>query len=68
LKPNLSKYSSFSSPQVTPSSHRYIIQERLKLSGAWFQSDNARAMLERWLQRANNQWQEYWENLMPQAA
>ena len=27
------------------SSHRYVIQKRLKISGAWWLEDNARAML-----------------------
>ena len=50
------------------SAHRYIIQERLKLSGAWWKIDNAKAMLSLRLLRANNHWQEYWDNLMPEAA
>ena len=51
-----------------PSAHRYIIQERLKLSGAWFQYDNARAMISLRLLRINHYWSEYWDNLMPKAA
>jgi hypothetical protein len=50
------------------SAHRYIIQERLKLSGAWWKIDHAFTMLSLRLLRANNHWQEYWENLMPEMA
>jgi len=50
------------------SAHRYIIQERLKLSGAWWKIDNAKAMLSLRLLRANNHWQKYWDNLMSEAA
>jgi len=50
------------------SAHRYIIQERLKLSGAWWKINNAKAMLSLRLLRANNHWQKYWDNLMPEAA
>jgi len=50
------------------SAHRYLIQERLKLSGAWWPVDNAKAMLSLRLFRANHLWQRYWEHLMPKAA
>lgn len=50
------------------SAHRYIIQERLKLPGAWWKMDNAKAMIGLRLLRANNCWEEYWDNLMPCAA
>ena len=43
--------------------HRYVIQERLKLSGAWFQSANADSMLAWSKVRANNKWNEYWEDV-----
>jgi hypothetical protein len=43
------------------SAHRYVIQERLKLSGAWWEASNADSMLALRVMRANNQWDEYWE-------
>jgi hypothetical protein len=48
--------------------HRYIIQERLKLPGAWWNLDNARAMISLRLFRVNPHWSEYWDNLMPKVA
>lgn len=42
------------------SAHRYVIQQRLKLSGAWWNPDNARAMLALRTMRANGLWQQYW--------
>jgi hypothetical protein len=44
------------------SAHRYIIQERMKLPGAWWKTDNAKAMLALRLMRANGQWESYWHN------
>lgn len=46
------------------SAHRYVIQERLKLAGAWWKADNADYMLALRVVRANKQWNEYWEGLM----
>lgn len=45
------------------SAHRYIIQERLKLPGAWWLEENAEQMLALRTHRANNDWSEYWSNL-----
>jgi len=42
------------------SAHRYVIQERLKLSGAWWKADNADAMLALRVVRANGQFDKYW--------
>lgn len=44
------------------SAHRYIIQDRLKIAGAWWDEDNARNMLSLRILRANGDWEEYWEN------
>jgi len=44
------------------SSHRHIIQKRLKISGAWWKSENANAMLQLRVARANGYWKDYWEN------
>jgi len=43
------------------SAHRYIIQERLKLPGAWWKAANAGAMLALRTVRANEQWDKYWK-------
>jgi len=42
------------------SAHRYIIQKRLKIAGAWWKKDNARKMLVLRTLRANGGWQKYW--------
>jgi hypothetical protein len=43
------------------SAHRYVIQERLKLAGAWWRPTNAQAMLNLRVLRANHGWQRYWD-------
>lgn len=45
------------------SAHRYVIQKRLKLSGAWWKGDNAKHMLALRILRANQGWGSYWGNL-----
>jgi len=45
------------------SAHRYVIQERLKLAGAWWTPENAHNMLALRSLRANNQWESYWDSL-----
>jgi len=45
------------------SAHRYIIQERLKISGAWWKIDNADKMLALRLCRANRNWDNYWASI-----
>lgn len=42
------------------SAHRYVIQKRLKLPGAWWKEDNAQAMLNLRSARANHRWADYW--------
>ena len=44
------------------SAHRYVIQERLKLSGAWWKVENADKMLALRTLRANGNWEKYWES------
>jgi len=44
------------------SAHRYVIQERLKLSGAWWKIDNADKMLALRVNRANDNWEKYWNS------
>lgn len=43
------------------SAHRYVIQKRLKIAGAWWLEENAEIMLAIRVNRANNHWNEYWE-------
>lgn len=44
------------------SAHRYIIQERLKLPGAWWKANHARDMLALRVVRANREWEGYWRD------
>ena len=46
------------------SSHRYIVQERMKRAGAWWRPHNADHMLALRLNRANSQWNSYWKNFL----
>jgi hypothetical protein len=43
------------------SAHRFVIQKRLKLPGAWWCSANAQAILNLRVLRANHCWQRYWD-------
>ena len=43
------------------SAHRYVIQERLKLSGCWWKPENAMTMLALRVLRANGDWDAYWQ-------
>jgi len=45
------------------SAHRYVIQDRLKLAGAWWAPENAHNMLALRALRANNRWASYWDSL-----
>jgi hypothetical protein len=45
------------------SAHRYVIQKRLKLSGAWWKDSNVNPMLSLRVVRENEEWEGYWENL-----
>lgn len=45
------------------SAHRYVIQHRLKLPGAWWKADNVKPMLALRIVRANGDWDKYWEQL-----
>ena len=45
------------------SAHRYVIQQRLKLSGAWWKAANVQPMLTLRVVRANGDWEKYWGNL-----
>jgi len=50
------------------SAHRYIIQKRLKLAGAWWDRANAQAMLALRTLRANGGWDSYWDQRVKHAA
>ena len=45
------------------SAHRYIIQERLKIAGAWWTPENARFMLALRVDRADGYWDRYWDSI-----
>jgi hypothetical protein len=42
------------------SAHRYVLQKRLKLAGAWWRIDHAKNMINLRTCRANNLWDNYW--------
>lgn len=42
------------------SAHRYLVQKRLKLPGAWWLAANADRMLALRVNRANGEWQDCW--------
>lgn len=44
------------------SAHRHVVQQRLKLSGAWWKLDNAEKMLALRVTRANQEWETYWQD------
>jgi hypothetical protein len=50
------------------SGHRSVVQERLKISGAWWLKQNARKMLALRVTRANGEWQSYWHHYSQAAA
>jgi hypothetical protein len=45
------------------SAHRYVIQERLKIAGAWWTPENARIMLSLRVDRADGYWNRYWDSI-----
>jgi len=42
------------------SGHRHVIQQRLKIAGAWWTIQNVESMLQLRTTRANNDWDRYW--------
>lgn len=50
------------------SGHRYIIQDRFKLPGAWWKKQNAQSMVALRVRRANGGWDSYWASERKQAA
>ena len=45
------------------SAHRYIIQKRLKIAGAWWTIKNARIMLSLRVDRADGYWNKHWDSV-----
>ncbi len=45
------------------SAHRYVIQDRLKIAGAWWKEANAQNMLALRTLRANGDWDTYWNDI-----
>lgn len=45
------------------SAHRYIVQQRMKRPGAWWRAHNAEHMLALRINRANRQWDSYWQKI-----
>ena len=43
------------------SAHRYVIQIRLKIAGAWWKKENAEKMLALRVMRVNRDWEKYWD-------
>lgn len=50
------------------SAHRYVLQIRLKIAGAWWQIDNLGKMLALRVVRANQEWEDYWSCVNQKAA
>lgn len=50
------------------SAHRYVILERLDIAGAWWTLDKAEQLLSLRVLRENQEWDDYWSELMPHAA
>jgi hypothetical protein len=45
------------------SAHRHVIQQRLKIAGAWWIIQNAESILQLRTTRANDDWDQYWTEL-----
>lgn len=45
------------------SSHRTVVQARLKIAGAWWKEENAKKMLALRTCRANDEWDNYWKEV-----
>lgn len=50
------------------SAHRYVIQERIKLPGAWWKPSSIESMLALRIKRANKEWNTFWSGSERQAA
>jgi hypothetical protein len=45
------------------SAHRYVLQKRLKVSGAWWLLQHAKNMINLRTCRANHLWGDYWKKI-----
>ena len=45
--------------------HRHVLHARLKISGAWWKRENAEAMIQARVCRANGQWDASWKTTRP---
>jgi hypothetical protein len=52
----------------TESGHRWLIQARLKIAGAWWKTDNGQRKLKLRTVRANGEWESYWRRVRQAAA
>jgi len=50
------------------SAHRYVIQIRLKIAGAWWKMENVAKMIALRVMRINGHWEEYWKDFGQKAA
>jgi hypothetical protein len=50
------------------SAHRYVIQIRLKIAGAWWKIENAAKMIALRVMRINGGWEDYWRHFDEKAA
>ena len=50
------------------SAHRYVMQTRLKIAGAWWKVENLEKMLALRVLRANGGWDDYWREVLDEAA
>jgi hypothetical protein len=50
------------------SAHRYVIQIRIKIAGAWWKMENVAKMIALRVMRINGHWEEYWRDLGQKAA
>lgn len=45
------------------SAHRYVLQKRLKIAGAWWDINQAKSMIALRVKRANGLWDQYWKKV-----
>ena len=50
------------------SGHRYVFQNRLKIAGSWWKTENLRKMIALRVVRANGGWEDYWSEVCQEAA
>jgi hypothetical protein len=50
------------------SAHRYVLQHRLKIAGAWWKVENLKKMIALRVVRANRDWDDYWSSVHQKAA